>query len=118
MIARFNVAATKLVGRRDLGIQIGIAIPFNNPRDDGMPSESERKQLDVIEELIKERIGKRGYLVGVITTRGMREFVAYTGATDWIRSFHESLAEAVSTHKMQIMAQEDPNWRVYRQFVP
>lgn len=117
LIARFNRGAKSVAGSRELSIQIGIAIPFNNPRPDGLPTDDERAQLDGIEDLIKEQMAQHGLLVGVITTQGFREFVAYTGSDSWIPSFHQSLAAAVTTHRMQVMAQKDARWRVYRRFV-
>ena len=47
----------------------------------------------------------------------MREFVLYTGSPDWIEGFHHELQSALPTHDLQVMAQEDGDWSVYRQFV-
>ena len=56
-------------------------------------------------------------LVLVITGKDMREFVFHSRDSDWIGEFHHEANEAVSTHELQVMAQTDPKWTVYRQFL-
>lgn len=117
IFTRFNDGARRLARRGDLTIQIGVAVPFIHPRDDGMPPTEEQPALEEIEDAVKELMGDRGVLVGVITTGGMREFVAYAAEGDWIPAFHEALKERMISHQIQVMAQTDPEWRVYKSFV-
>jgi hypothetical protein len=53
-------------------------------------------------------------LVAVVTTSGMREFVLYTGTSDWIPDFHQTMIRSTSSHEVQCMAANDPGWEVYR----
>lgn len=117
LIARFNAGARVLVGSPRYGIQIGVAVPFLAPDPEGMPGGDESAQLGAFEDAIVERAGSRAVFVGVITTGGMREFVLYTGSGDWIPAFHQDLRAALPDHDVQVMAQTDPKWSVYRQFV-
>jgi hypothetical protein len=118
LLTRFNRGAKRLAGSQDLGIQIGVAIPFLRPDKDGMPDSEEAAKLADFEEALVEKAGDQATLVGVITTSGMREFVLYTGSGDWIETFHSELRSALPTHDVQVQAQTDPDWEVYRQFVP
>ncbi len=112
IIVRVNAGAAPLAG--SLGIQIGVAVPLNDPRPDGLPDPAEHAQLEAVEEELLARIGDRGVLVAVITTGTMREFVAYTATADWIEAFHHEFDAAVDSHEVQVMAKHDPDWSVYR----
>ena len=117
IFARFNTSFRDVADRSRYGIQIGVAIPLTEPDQHGLPRQEEVKALDAIEDAVLAASAGNGTLVGVITTRSMREFVLYTGESDWIEPFHHSLQERVTTHEVQVMAQRDPEWNVYRQFV-
>ena len=118
LIASFRTGARGLVGSRRYMIQIGVAVPLLAPGPDGMPGSDELAQLVAFEDAMMERLGDKAVLVGVITTGGMREFVLYTGSREWIAAFHESLKSVLPTHDVQVMAQTDREWSVYRRFVP
>jgi hypothetical protein len=116
LIARFNVGARLLVKDPRYPIQIGVAVPFREPDANGLPGPADVKALIDFEELLAHR--PEAVFVGVITTAGMREFVLYTGSSDWIEGFHRVLEAALPTHEVQVMAQTDPAWSVYLQFAP
>ena len=118
LLARFNAGPRALAGSSRYPIQIGVAVPLRVPNAEGMPGPDEMRQLDAFEDAVIARAGTRAILVGVITTGGMREWVLYTGSGEWIPAFHEDLKTALPTHQVQVMAQTDPKWSVYRQFVP
>jgi len=117
LIARFNEGAKVIMGRPGYSIQIGVAVPFNAATDEGMPSDADMQALEAFEDVVIEMAGSRGVLVGIITTGGMREYVLYTGSGDWIEGFHHDLRAALPSHDVQVMAQQDQKWSVYRQFV-
>ena len=117
IITRFDRGAEALAGSREYPIQIGVAVRFRAPREDGFPSQDEAAELYEIEDKILELAPGGAVLVGVITTNGMREFVLYTGSGDWIAAFHAALRDAIPHHEVQVMAKHDPKWDVYRQFV-
>jgi len=118
LITSFRTGARGLVGSPQYTIRIGIAVPFLAPDPEGMPASDELAQLVAFEDAVMERAGDKAVLVGVITTGGMREFVLYTGSGEWIPAFHEDLKAALPTHDVQMVAETDPKWSVYRQFVP
>lgn len=117
LFARFNAAFRKAVDRESYPIQIGVALPLNEPDDLGLPTTEEGVALGEAEDVLLECAGDRAVLVGVITTHGMREFVLYTDQPDWVAGFREELQSAIASHSVQVMAQSDPGWHVYRTFV-
>jgi Family of unknown function (DUF695) len=114
---RFNTAYLLASNRSDYPIQVGVAVPLIAPDAQGMPSNAENLQLQAIEDEVTAESAGRAVLVGVITTKSMREFVLYTKSGDWIEAFHHGLEAAVASHEVQVMAKRDPDWAVYRQFV-
>ena len=115
LIARFDTSAEQLKGR--FSIQIGVAVPLNDPNPDGFPTPEEDLQLGRIEAKVVSKAADESVLVGVITTGGMREFVLYTNSSTWIEAYHHALEEEVTTHKIQVMAKTDPDWSTYKSFV-
>jgi Family of unknown function (DUF695) len=117
LIVRANVGARHLAGHKRFGIKVGVAIPLNVPQDDGMPSNEEAEQLNTVEDQLVAGLDGHAHLVLVLTTAGMREFVAYTGDGGWLPAFDQDLQTAVTTHEVQIDARTDPQWAAYRAFV-
>jgi len=115
LIARFDTSGEQLKGR--YSIQVGVAIPFNDPTPEGMPTPEETAQLDAIETTLLRKAHEQSVLVGVITTGGMREFVLYTNSSEWLEAFHEAMKTAVPTHPVHVIAKNDPDWAVYKSFV-
>ena len=117
LLVRGNIGAKKLVGSKAYPIKVGLAVPFRNPRPDGFPEPAEDAELEVVEETIIARIAGHAVLVAILTTNGMREFVAYSGDGSWLPEFDRGLQTAVTTHEVQIDARTDPDWSAYRQLV-
>lgn len=117
LFARFDKRAGRLANDPRYSIQIGVAVPFRVPDSRGLPNKQEMGQLDSFEDALIEKVAEKAVLVGVITTNGMREFVLYAGSGDWIPGFHEDLKATLPSHEVQVMAQTDPSWSVYHQFV-
>lgn len=115
LISRFDTSAEQLKGR--YSIQVGVAVPLNDPTPEGWPTPEEDQQLATIEGTILREADEQSVLAGVITTGGMREFVLYTNASAWIEDFHNVLRAAVPTHEVQVMARTDPEWSVYKSFI-
>ena len=115
LIARFDTSAEQLMNR--YSIQIGVAVPLNDPTPQGWPTPEEDQQLARIESNVVHKSDEQSVLAGVITTGGMREFVLYANSSTWIEDYHRKLQEAVSTHEVQVMAKTDPGWSVYKSFV-
>ena len=117
LMARFNTGLKRSVGHPDYGIRIGIAVPFNDATEFGFPATTEHERLHQVEEQIEALARGRAVLAGVITTGGMREFILYTSSGEWIEGFHQALRSGVATHEVQMIAETDPNWELYRMFV-
>jgi hypothetical protein len=115
LIARFDTSGEQLKGR--YSIQVGVAIPFNDPTPEGMPTPEETVQLDAIETTLLREAHEQSVLVGAITTGGMREFVLYTNSSAWLEAFHAAMKAAVPTHPVHVIAKNDPDWSVYKSFV-
>jgi len=115
---RFNVALRPIAGRDELPDRIGIIAPLRDANDRGFPNRGEIKQLDVIEELIERRMsgGNESILAGVVTSNGMREFVIYTSNIAAAQAKAEGITREVTTHELQVIVRNDPQWRVYRTF--
>jgi hypothetical protein len=117
LFARFNTAFRDAGDIANYPIQVGVAIPLHSPDDRGLPASAELDELGKVEDLIVEKAAGHAVMVGAITTNSMREFVLYTEKADWIEEFDEAMQAAVKGHRVQVMAQTDPKWTHYSQFV-
>ena len=117
LVGRLNKGVQSLVGSPTHNIRVGIAVPVHAPDKNGFPQAGELDQLAAFEDGLIERTRDEAVLVGVITTRSMREFVLYTGSDDWIPAAHADLIALLPTHEVQMVAESDPSWSVYRGFV-
>jgi hypothetical protein len=119
IFVRFRDGLKEAVGHPQYPIQIGIAVPLLHPTNDGLPEDSEAKELDTIESHLKNIIvaGNGGVFVMTLTTNGMREFVFYFTSVDTkgIQSALSSLN--IAPHELQVMIQEDPYWDTYKSFL-
>ena len=115
---RFNVALRTIAGRDEFPDRIGIIAPLRNANDRGFPNRAEIRQLDAIEELIDKRMGggNESLIAGVVTSNGLREFVVYTSNLEAARAKAEAVVHEVTTHELQVIVRNDPQWRVYRTF--
>ena len=97
--------------------QVGIAVPFNAPEFNGLPSVEEDTVLGAVEDSICEMLEEdaESLIVASITTGGMREFVFYTKAPEEVKKRFEQLQEIVCSHKIQLMIKEDKEWYLYSQ---
>ena len=118
IITRFNMGLRALMGHPSFTKQIGIAVPFSHPRDDGLPASEEGQQLSDLEDEIRRRftVGNESLFVGVITTGGMREFVLYTSNEVGAISKAQQLARETTHHEVQFVINDDPEWSVFKAF--
>ena len=120
IFTRFNMGLKPYVGRSEFSHQVGMAVPLKAPTTDGLPTSEEAEQLDQIEDEIRNRllIGNESLLAGVITTNGMREFVLYTSDPAAAMAKADELARSVHHHRIQVVVNDDPEWRVFSHFGP
>ena len=116
IITRFNRAFDALAGHPELPHQVGIAVPFRDPQPTGLPTVAEGAELQELEDELRQAIevDNESFLVGVITTAGMREFVLYTSDVEGVKARFHEWGQRVTSHEPQIMIQTDPDWSVYR----
>jgi len=116
IIVRMNASIEEFRGHPELTYQVGVAIPFKAPDENGLPSAEESAALDQIEDLVFDtlQVQGRSVVVAVITTGGMREFVLYAVDPEEVKLNHTRLCKAVRTgHEVQLMIQTDPKWNVF-----
>lgn len=120
LIIRYNASAQIWAGHAELPIKLGFAVPLNSPNEGGLPDPDENEQLNDVEDTIVREIEARTRALHALalTTGLMKEFVFYVPRGTDIKSIHEAVRAAVTTHEVQCMAVNEPNWDSYRQFAP
>ncbi len=95
--------------------QIGIATPLLSPQPNGLPGSEENIVLGEEENVIRQALEAEAesLFIAVITTKGMREFVFYTRASESAAARFSDLQSRVPSHELQLMIQPDENWNVY-----
>lgn len=116
MVTRINRGLDAVAGHSLFPTQIGIAIPLNQPRPDGLPDGEEQKVLYQIEDWIRAELAaeNRSLFVGVITTSGMREFVLYTSDEEAATEKIRNLVDRTKSHEVQYIVKDDAEWAVYK----
>lgn len=117
IVTRFDHSHRRQAGKAGKPIRIGVAVELTAPDDRGFPEEAESERLNAVEGRLVELVGDRAALVGVITTNGTREWLLYSDTSDWIEAFHHDLDDATPDFEVQVMAERDPDWDVYKAFV-
>ena len=115
MFVRTNTAYRNFRGVIGYEHQVGIAVRLICPEPSGLPSSTECRDLDAIEDAICDLLeaGAESLFVAVITTSGMREFVLYTRSPEQVKQKFEELRSRVKSHEIQLMIQPDKDWKVY-----
>jgi hypothetical protein len=119
LIARANVALKPFVGHPKYSHQVGVAVPFRLPDENGFPPSDEAAELMDIEDKIcsELEVGNESLFAAIITTDGMREFVFYTSNPQTVEIKLKKLRDTIESHIVQGMIKPDEDWSVYRQFV-
>lgn len=115
IIVRANAGYRKFRGVIGYEHQFGIAVPLHAPGPTGLPSSIESGELDSIEDSICDlfETERESLYVAAISTNGMREFVLYTLSPEQVKQKFERLKSGVTSHEVQLMIQQDKDWRVY-----
>jgi uncharacterized protein DUF695 len=79
LFVRFRSGLREAAGHPLYPFQIGVAVPFINPNEHGLPTHEETNELNELEETIERALTEKdeAIFVASITTDGMREFVFY-----------------------------------------
>jgi hypothetical protein len=116
MIIRLNTGYRHFGSVSTYGYQVGIAVAIRDAGTDGLPSPAENVLLGELEDVICNSLEEKAesLLVAIITTGGMREFVFYTREPKSVELRFAQISERSTSHKMQLMIQEDKGWQVYK----
>lgn len=118
LLLRSNSSAAPLIGHPEFGLRVGIAVPFNEPTENGLPSPEESEQLFAIEDLLTSHLeaNQQAILVLVITTGNMREFIFYAGDKETIDSSLTKACSNIPSHEIQCYIESDPQWDLYQEY--
>jgi hypothetical protein len=114
-----NTGLQDVVGHPDYDCRLVITIPFNDVRDDGLPtSGAELDAVQKIGEQLAEALeeGQESLLGLTITSGGRREMNFYTSNADAALRRLQPLRRAVKSHRIETDVEWDTYWRTYRTF--
>lgn len=113
----------------DLGIQANapvaalphlayIRLHLNLPRDDGLSSQAEYKQLIAIEDALEAALcsSEVGY-VGRCTSAGSRDFYFYISSPDSWSSHVDRAMSTFPAYQYQVITEPDAGWTTYTEFL-
>lgn len=120
MLLRCNMALKRVAGHADYGHRIGVAVPFQAPREDGMPGPSDTEPLNAIEDRLSDSLtaGLNCLPALVITTCGIREFVFYARDPQAAEAAIEQVRAGAAPYELQATVEADPQWQLYRDMRP
>lgn len=115
---RWDPLAAALAPVAGFDIQIAVAVPLLIAADDGLPTPAEERRLRPVEEVLRAGIerGERARLVLVLTTAGVREYVAYSDDDAWLEQWAAEVTAA--TPGAQVMSRRDPGWTTLLHSIP
>jgi hypothetical protein len=119
LLLRFNEGAPPPDQRGSWPLRVGVAVRFRKPDGNGFPSAADAAVLERVEEAIGAVVAERGAMFAfVVTTCGMREFVAYATNHDDGRAIAEAAQGASAGAAVQASGRRDPGWEGYEEFSP
>jgi len=115
ILVRVNNSAIEWAKHPELNIRVGFAIPLNSPNPGGLPDAEENLLLNEIEDGLCELLKKTSSSIQVlaITTGQFKEFVFYIQNGNGIEGAHKKAISQFSTHEIQCVGENDPDWQVY-----
>lgn len=118
LVVRRNDSASELIGSAQYRTRVGVASPFKQPTENGMPEREESDQLYEIEDTLRTRLeaDELALLVLTITGGNVKELVFYTRDRDKAGLTIDALRSEVTSHEVQNYLEDDPDWVVYREF--
>jgi uncharacterized protein (TIGR01619 family) len=114
-----NLSLHKLAPKKEQPNLIWVSIKMNQPKQDGLSSNEESKNLFIIEDLLTTTIGSKfnSTFVGRLTSDGHRDFYFYVTDTT---NYEQVISAAMSTksdYKFISGAQKDKDWKIYFDFL-
>jgi hypothetical protein len=119
MFLRLQKRARRFAGHPELPFRLGVAVPLHAPNEHGLPVGEEFTALNSIEDALCDSLQPThsGFLVMVITTNGMREFVFYVKDQEKATGAVEAARLIAAGHEVQYYVEKDADWALYRQFL-
>ncbi|WP_218933443.1 DUF695 domain-containing protein [Rubripirellula lacrimiformis] len=120
LLVSINEAAVPYVGNPKLGIKLGFAIPYNLPPDAGAPDPEENDDVSKLEDAICEIVAAQttGIHVLTLTAPDAKELVFYVTEGVDVAQLHELARAKTDNYDVQCMAQRDPQWLSFQEFLP
>lgn len=83
-----------------------------------MPTPEENLTLQALEDRLRLALEAEheAILVVALTTAGVKEWVLYTSDPEATKRRMQAFAPTVTSHKLQMVIEQDTEWNVYRQF--
>lgn len=115
---RWDPVASALAPVAGFDIQVAVAVPLVVADADGLPTAAEERRLVAVEEQVRAGLEReeRARLVLVITTAGVREFVAYSDDDAWLPPWVAETVDALPG--AQVMSRRDPGWTTLLHSIP
>lgn len=115
---RWDPLAASLAPVAGFDIQLAVAVPLVIAGDDGLPTPAELRRLVSIDEQVRASIeyAERARLVLIVTTAGIREYVAYSDDDAWLAQWAAEITAAVAG--AQVMSRRDPGWTTLLHSIP
>lgn len=109
---RLNESIAEYVCHPRYKYMLCISIPLNDVDENGLAYPEECKLLDELELVLRDRLEDQQLSVfaAVITSDGMRMYVAYTFHTDLCREIIQQVNQDWIYHDVSVVVQEDKNW--------
>jgi uncharacterized protein (TIGR01619 family) len=115
-----NLALAKEAPLETLSICTWLRVPLKSPRPDGLSSPEEFDRLceigDALEAAVDEASTQLRY-VGRCTCGGRRDFYAYAESGVAAEAVLSSVMAAFPEYEFDIGHREDPEWKLYREFL-
>ncbi|MFM7537369.1 MAG: DUF695 domain-containing protein [Acidimicrobiales bacterium] len=117
MTVSYRTDIRRSIGHPSFPFQIHLTVPMNDVDFDGRPSETELASLSRFEdEVLVPLCHERAVMTLVVTAAGLREYVFYASADDWVKAFEAQVAARWAAHRVSCRVRRDPRWDAYRAF--
>lgn len=115
---RWDPLAAALAPVAGFDMQLAVAVPLVVTTADGLPTPAEERRLAVVERAVRAGLesDERARLVLVVTTAGVREFVAYADDDAWLGEW--AAAVTATLPGAQVMSRRDPGWTTLLHSIP
>ncbi len=115
---KVNDGVQSLVGHSSLNYQVAVSIPLRNPLNNGLPAESESKDLEKVEQALSEKLisTKLAVFAAVIKTDGRCDFIFYTGNQKAVKKQLDEIGKSIDAYTPDISIKRDDKWVTYTWF--